>query len=103
MLQRKQKSFKITFCLLLQGTDPVIKELKMRKTEKKNLSRIWKKMLWIFLFILSLFAAGTVGYFIGNEDTRDDIEEAGEKVTKVGDRLGEWGREVGQSTKKLFD
>ena len=91
----------------MRGAKPVIKELKMRKTErkteKKNFSKFWKKMLWIFLFILSLFAAGTVGYFIGNEDTRDDIEEAGEKVTKVGDRLGEWGREVGQSTKKLFD
>ena len=74
-----------------------------KKPEKKTGTKIWKKMFWIFLFILSLLAAGTVGYFIGNEDTRDDIEEAGEKVTRVGDKLGEWGREVGRSTKKLFD
>ena len=47
-----------------------------KKPEKKTGTKIWKKMFWIFLFILSLLAAGTVGYFIGNEDTRDEIEEA---------------------------
>lgn len=81
--------------------------MKMKKIEKsaqkKSSPKVWKKIFAAVLFLLLLFIAGVVGYFIGNEDSRDDLKEAGEKVSEVGGRLGEWGRDVGKSTKKLFD
>ena len=74
-----------------------------KKSEKKSSSGIIKKMFLVILALGCLLAAGVVGFIIGNEDSRDNIENAGEKVSEVGERLGEWGRDVSKSTKKLFD
>ena len=74
-----------------------------KKPVKKSLSGFKKKLITAIIFILCLLAAGAVGFCIGNEDSRENIGDAGEKVSEVGDRLKVWGSEVGGSTKKLFD
>ena len=73
------------------------------KPSKKSSSGMKKKLITAVIFIICLLAAGVVGYCIGNEDSRDNLEDAGEKVSEVGDHLKVWGSEVGGSTKKLFD
>ena len=72
----------------------------MKKSDKKSSSGLWKKIFVTGSLILALLAAGFAGYLIGNEDSRDDFED---KSEEVGERLGEWGRDVSRSTKKLFD
>ena len=72
----------------------------MKKSDKKSSSGLWKKIFVTGSLILALLAAGFAGYLIGNKDSRDDLED---KSEEVGERLGEWGRDVSRSTKKLFD
>jgi drug/metabolite transporter (DMT)-like permease len=55
-----------------------------------------------------LTARSTAGILLGiggvwlYEETKDEVEEIGEKTEEVGDRITSWGKDVGKSTKKLF-
>ena len=75
----------------------------MTASKKKGGGGVVKKLNWfiigIALVIGILLGIGGVWLY---EETKDEVEEIGEKTGEVGDRITSWGKDVGKSTKKLF-
>ena len=52
---------------------------------------------------LIIVILGVAGYMIYKEQNKSAIEKAGDKTAEFGEKVGDWGKDVGKSTKKLFN
>ena len=52
---------------------------------------------------LVIIVLGVAGYLIYQEQNKSGLEKAGDKTAEFGEKIGDWGKDVGKSTKKLFN
>lgn len=52
---------------------------------------------------LVIIVLGVAGYLIYQEQNKSALEKAGDKTAEFGEKAGDWGRDIGKSTKKLFN
>ena len=52
---------------------------------------------------LIIIGLGVAGYLIYKEQNKSGLEKAGDKTAEFGEKIGDWGKDVGKSTKKLFN
>ncbi|MBO5644157.1 MAG: hypothetical protein J6S24_03365 [Lentisphaeria bacterium] len=62
-----------------------------------------KKVIIAVSITAAVLIAGFVGFLIYQHQNKSEFEKAADKTAEFGEKLGDWGKDVGKSTKKLFD
>ena len=62
-----------------------------------------KNILIAVIATLIIIGLGVAGYLIYKEQNKSGLEKAGDKTAEFGEKIGDWGKDVGKSTKKLFN
>lgn len=62
-----------------------------------------KNIIIAVIATLIIIGLGVAGYLIYKEQNKSGLEKAGDKTAEFGEKIGDWGKDVGKSTKKLFN
>ena len=62
-----------------------------------------KNIIIAVVATLVIIGIGVAGYLVYQEQNKSGIEKAGDKTAEFGEKIGDWGKDVGKSTKKLFN
>lgn len=62
-----------------------------------------KNIIIAVIATLVIVGIGVAGYLVYQEQNKSGLEKAGDKTAEFGEKIGDWGKDVGKSTKKLFN
>ena len=62
-----------------------------------------KNIIIAVVATLVIIGIGVAGYLVYQEQNTSGREKAGDKTAEFGEKIGDWGKDVGKSTKKLFN
>lgn len=62
-----------------------------------------KNIIIAVVATLVIVGIGVAGYLVYQEQNKSGLEKAGDKTAEFGEKIGDWGKDVGKSTKKLFN
>lgn len=62
-----------------------------------------KNIIIAVVATLVIIGIGVAGYLVYQEQNKSGLEKAGDKTAEFGEKIGDWGKDVGKSTKKLFN
>ena len=62
-----------------------------------------KNIIIAIVAAVIIVGIGAGSYLIYKEQNKSAFEKAGDKTAEFGEKVGDWGKDVGKSTKKLFN
>ena len=73
------------------------------KTKTKSSCNCKKKIVLAVIITSVVLTAGFVAFLIYQHEHKSEFDKAADKTAEFGEKLSDWGKDVGKSTKKLFD